>query len=445
MKYIDKLFAELEKHPRHVYIYFLLGAGFLIRLTLVLKGYYSNVMSDFSDDLAYMNLAQNMIQQGLFVTDLQQLGIYSSIVGPAIGWLLYLPALIGGGDWLPVFIMVAAATSFIPVLVYLNGLEYFNYRTAVAASLWAMIYIAFYKNIASAGKDLWMTLGMLLFLWYYGRHLFNKPEIKVKKLVIAGAIYGFLILLDERFLVLSPVFFLFIILNSKRKSFANSTKQALVFTGIVILMLVPWTIRNYMVYERFILVSVRTAPITEKIFGLPHVEYFLIDDNAWYVSPEVLDSVQRGLKGPETQTGEYLGVQQVEAIRLGILPQKFSTAEFMFSNFIEFWQPLDIWYSYKQFGYRFDGKWSLGHNLSILVSYGILIPFMILGLIKLLRHEKGKGVFFCTIIFVYMIFHITMIPFTEYRYRMPLDGILILLAFYSLFSSYKNTEPGNNP
>lgn len=431
-KYINNILEHLERLSVKKYILLLLGIGFVIRLFLVLKGYQSNVMAGFSDDNAYMNLALNMIQQGLFVTDLQQLGTYSSVVGPGMGIILYIPALIGGGSWIPVFILVAFGSALIPVFIFLAGREYFGIMTAYAASIWAMLYVPFYKNVASAGKDLWMTLGFIIFIWYFGRYLFDKKEITIKDILVSGVIYGFLILLDERFLVLSPVFFFFMVLNFSGPKTTVCVKQALLFAGVVILMLVPWTIRNYIVYERFILVSVRTAPVTEKLFGLSHIEYFPSSINAWYVSPEVIDSIQKGIKGPETETGEYLSPQQVDAMRQGIVPHKFSGGEYLLSNFIEFWQPMDIWYAYKQDGYRFDGKWSVMHNISILFSYGVLIPFFIWGVIKLYKVKRNHALLFISLILLYMVFHMVMVPFTEYRYRMPLDSILILLAFYSI-------------
>ena len=215
--------------------------------------------------------------------------------------------------------------------------------------------------------------------------------------------------------------------------------KAFLFSALVIIFSSPWLIRNYKVYNRVILVSIRTAPYTEKLLRYEHIDYTVPHEGRWYISETRIDSIKNNLiKNPE-QLEKIKTPQQIDAIKKGVLPHNFNYLETIWSSFLNFWEPVDFLYGYYQTGHRFDGKWSFKHNLSIGFSYGIMLLFSLFGFYYLFRKNKEYSILFLSVILIYMLLHILLIPYTNSRYRLPLEPIIIIYGSYGLikiFSTY---------
>jgi hypothetical protein len=148
--------------------------------------------------------------------------------------------------------------------------------------------------------------------------------------------------------------------------------------------------------------------------------------------------------------GRVLSGQQYDAIRNhNLVPYKFSFLKNAWMSFRTLWKPIDITYNYTTGGYRFDGKWSWKHNMAIGLLYGLLLPFGFAGLLHLARKKNKLAVFFGSVLLFHTVIHVLFIPFTRFRYRIPVDFILIILGCSSmlvLFSwfiqEFINRDPG---
>jgi hypothetical protein len=116
----------------------------------------------------------------------------------------------------------------------------------------------------------------------------------------------------------------------------------------------------------------------------------------------------------------------------GKLPRSFSFIENALMSFRTLWKPVDITYNYTTGGYRFDGKWSLLHNLAVGMTYGILLPFFVIGWISLYRSNRRIAIFLLLILVYHTLIHIVFIPFTRNRYRIPIDFIIIILGWHGI-------------
>ena len=130
--------------------------AFTIRLAFAIYSYNKNVMANFRDDLAYMNFAENVIEQGPFVLDIQQLDPSAKVVGPGIAWIMSIVMLIFGHNWLPIFILNVFISSLTCVLIYLFALELFNKKVAIISLIWCVFYISFIKYVPTSGKEIWI-------------------------------------------------------------------------------------------------------------------------------------------------------------------------------------------------------------------------------------------------------------------------------------------------
>lgn len=436
---VIELSNHMINHKRIAWFLFLIALA--IRLLFAVYSFRNEAYLNLVDDLAYFDYGKNVLSQGIFVPDLEELGLTPSVVGPGIGWIMGLIFLLFGESWLNIFVFSAIISAFITLFTYKLSDRLFGKSVAFWASLWSILFIAFIKPVPTCGKDLLMTL-LFLMVVYYSSVLLSK-SFKHYKVFILGLLYFLLIHTDERFLIFGPMIFVFLIFANK-KSFKNGLLQALIFTVITGAFSLPWLIRNYQVYDRIILISVRTAPYTEKIFGYDHVEYFEIPENRNYISPAQIDSIVSGILQPNTD-GEIIlknlkhenrplivRSQYIDALKKGYYPHEFTKTEKIKANFTNFWEPVDMIYDFNRDGYRFDGKWSMKHNLMIGFTYGLLLPFFIFGLILLLIRKPLWGASLLIIILSYSMLHVLLIDFTNERYRIPLEPFIIIIAFYAM-------------
>ena len=87
--------------------------------------YKNNVVKSFCDDLAYMNFAENVLDQGPLIFDNSQLSKTAKIVGPGLPWIMALVMKFLGKGWLQIFIFNSIVSSLITVLLFFLGEKIF--------------------------------------------------------------------------------------------------------------------------------------------------------------------------------------------------------------------------------------------------------------------------------------------------------------------------------
>jgi hypothetical protein len=56
----------------------------------------------------------------------------------------------------------------------------------------------------------------------------------------------------------------------------------------------------------------------------------------------------------------------------------------------------------------------------------------------LYRTNRRFFYLFITVIVVYVLVHALTIPYTNWRYRLPLDAVFILVGWYGIVNAYKS-------
>ncbi len=425
---MNSILSGLEKNERLSLLVIFLTA-FLIRLVFVIYADSSGVSEGFVDDLAYMKKAEILLEEGLFNWQNEKI----NMIG--LPFVMALTMGIFGKHWMALFILNSFVGAFTSVLIYKTGKLVFSWKVGFAAGLWSSIYILFLKYTATSGKEPWMVLFFMLILYLAAAFLKageTEKKKKIKLTVLTGIIYTIFIHFDERYFSYIPLILLLLIFAS-----GSSVKEKLRYTvifGIIFLALMaPWLIRNYQVHDKIVILSDRTAHLTDKIFGYKKKNYTLGNvENMWHLSPAQVDSVINGEKF-ETAGGIPIDAKQIEAMKRGNIPEKFSRLERYFSTFVVFWKPIDFYEGYSTYGYRFDGRWSVKHNLSVGLTYGPVLLLSIFALIILFRKKHYFAYFALAIFGWHTIIHVLFIPFARNRYRIPVDGLIIILGMYGLF------------
>ena len=91
---------------RPLFIIFILALS--IRITFAILSYNNRVYESFADDIGYYHFALDILNQGPFVLDVNNLrDNRTNYLGPGLPLVLAIIMMIFGGSWLPIFLVNA--------------------------------------------------------------------------------------------------------------------------------------------------------------------------------------------------------------------------------------------------------------------------------------------------------------------------------------------------
>lgn len=412
--------------------------AFILR---ILYSLYSNFYINFPAHNLYFELAGQIIEQGKIFYETNH--PYYDIVGPMLPWINSLTFLIFGENWLGLFLISSIISAFITVFVFKTALLILDKGSAIFAAFWSGIYPFFIMYSASAGKDIWLSF---FFIWmiYNLIIMFLKDGFSNNRFIIFIVVLAFSILLDERFAVFVPFIFLFILYQETDKFKRLKLTKSVQFIIILTVLLMPWQIRNYYKYQKIVIVSTRTERITDKFFGYEQRENILDEaytlKSEFYIHDYQLDSVISGSK-TITDYGYPIKEEQRYTMADGHLPYAFSPLEAFWSRLQALYKPAQFKGIYQRSGY-FYYKRSLSHNLISLIFYGIILVFLIPGFYLIAKSDRKVVICFGSAIVIYTVIHLLFIPYTNWRYRLPLDTIIIIVGSYGMLRVVKRIISG---
>jgi len=421
----NRLNLDLDRRIVYLFVF-----AFLIRIVLAIVFFVTMDRSNCNyDGNLYYIIAKDIVNQGniFYTTDHP----YKDVVGPITPWLNAATIYLLGDNWLGIFIVNSLISSFMVVIVYKLALWVFDKSTALLAAIWITISPIYLYFIPTPGKDVLMAFFMILIIYIFSKcFIFNKLNLIYfifLIFVVTLSIHN-----DERYFILVPILFIFIFITENNSCERIKFKYSFLFLLSVILLMLPWTARNYKKFDRLVIITTRTERITDKIFGNSPRENTL--DYAYtldyyYIHPVQIDSIISGLK-TRSDGGCEISLAQRKEMANGNFPHKHSVLESYFSRFKEMFSPVNFG-GWSRGGYYYE-KRSLTHNIISLLFYGIMLLFSIPGFYLLYNKYKVLFYLLISIITIYSLIHIFAIPYTVWRYRLPLDSLFILTGAKSI-------------
>jgi 4-amino-4-deoxy-L-arabinose transferase-like glycosyltransferase len=221
------------------------------------------------------------------------------------------------------------------------------------------------------------------------------PFTRMRMSLVAGALYAYLVHIDPQFLLLLPVFAVFLLFFLSHYLVLN-LQYLFLFLSFVIAVSSPWTARNYYVYKQFIPISIEANryvhPLRQKL-------------------PAKVSVMAQG-KIPEISE---------------------SRVERMTENAIEFWRVTDL-------GTRTTAAdasdqdvrkaWSVRHNIISIANYGVLLPFFILGIISVFIRKNRAGILAGMTTLAYFVVRV-FFGGSETA-RLQVEPFIVVLAFFAI-------------
>lgn len=338
-----------------------------------------------------------------------------------------------------------------PWFAWRIGRRVFGERTGLIAAVLSAVYIYF---VYYAGALMTETFYILAILWAFDlATLLMQSRIPAAgsavgtpgRWLLLGLALGIAALLRQSILLFVPFLFLWLTIAVRRRSPVNPIGSAgypwrslfvglLLTTSIVVAMILPWTVRNYFAFHRFVPLNTNAGYVffwaNNPIYGTQFVPILsdqtyqnLIPPNLRDLDEATLDDalMQQGIEFVIADPGHYA------LLSLSRIPVYF-----------EFWPSPDS---------------GLASNLSRVFSFGILLPFMVFGLLHSFRQrrrlttlQRCSITLFYAFIIIYTLIHV--LSWALIRYRLPVDAILIIFAAYAIETTLtrlgvtRSFEPG---
>ncbi|MBN1187224.1 MAG: glycosyltransferase family 39 protein [Bacteroidales bacterium] len=386
----------------------------LVLLTVILRTVFAYIAysktgtTRWADDFYYINAGTKIAEGNWFTyTDMRNY----LIVGPVIPLLVSLFIRLFNNFIIPFFAYNIISTSLMVPVLYLLGKEVFNKKTGWILAIWGIFFIEAFKYSANINKESTLYLFLPLTLLFLIRSI-NQSE-KIKNIIYASLSFAWLIHTDERFFIYLPLFCLgfFLIKPFRLISFS---KLAFVWLFSVLILMLPWSIKNYKIYNQVVILTPRTTVFTSKLWGE-------------YISSGVSQLFDEQAKKEFNVKKFEHGADLIE--HYGLVPREYGKKEAILKAFIHFWQPTFFKPAFIQYGFRIQ-KWSLSHNFASLLFYGIFIPFYVGGIFLMIKRKHFIGIFLAAIPFIHSLMHAFMVWPLE-RYRSPVTFIIVMIGIFT--------------
>ena len=402
MKRIEKFLEYMDQLTERKVLLSIFGISLLIRLLYVIL--MPTVV--FGDATVYDSLAIGLIEGKGYE------GGVGSFIPP--GHPLFLAAIYTLFGYNPQIacIFQAFISSLMCIVIYYIGKTVLNKKIGVISALIAAFYPIFIMYSSFLMTETLFIFLLCLSIFYL---LKVQEEPSVKNLLITGLLLGLTTLTRNVIIGFMPFILIWMLLSSKEKK-----KNLMRFMAIFVIMMVvvsPWTIRNYNVHHEFVLVSSNSgvnlwAGNNPDATGKP---YFDIP----YVN--ITDHVERN-KICSKKAFEFIRENPSNFLILGAKK---------FAYFWGFMLPFFTCYLYGFFIHPIP-KWLFMVSAPLTVlPYAIVLPFAIFGIIFYQKWDK-KASLLLLLIFYYVLLHSVVIAST--RYHLPLVPFLIIFAAYGACS-----------
>ena len=391
----------------------ILLAAVLIRLPIaVYLGDHITVLPGIHDQVSYDALARSLLA-GRGYSFTARWYPFTAANTPTAHWSFIYPLYLVGIYTLTGYHPLAARLvqgivggALICFLIYLIGRRVTNEVTGLVGAALAAAYGYFiYYNVALMTETFFIVLVLLSL--YISLELKEKPTLA--RWALLGLVLGMAGLLRQTFLLFVPFLLLWLYWDLKKDGIP--WWYFTVPVVVIILLIAPWTLRNYRVYGQFLLLNSNAG-------------YALFASNnpnlgTDWRNEEVVVPVPAELTGQnEAQLDRALTQRGIEFILAD--PERYLVLSLDKAlEYFRFW-PVN--------------ESSRISNLNRVLSFGLYLPFMLWGLVLSISRWRS---FVALYLFIIIHTAIHLLSWPSPRYRLPVDAVLMVFAGLALLELAK--------
>jgi len=308
----------------------------------------------------------------------------------APGYLMLLAGTfsIFGASWWTAVGLNAFLGGLTTFFLYRIGERWIGSRAGLIAAIWLGLSAHQIMFASLAMRDTTVTF---LFTWFV--YTLAAPFHRMRSSLWLALLYTLLIMTEPFFLVLLVVLLLYFAFFATHHR-VLSLQYVFLFVLFLLVFNIPWMVRNYAVYRQFVPVSIEAEHYTMPL------EKF----------------ARSTIPSPKAE-----------------IPAEGVVIEPSFAhNTREFWRVMRLHAAPADpaHGVVAQPRWSLRHNLIYLVTYGLLLPFMLLGMLFAWRRRYRAMLIVGGAVVSYAIFRGFMTG--DDRFRLTIEPLIIALAMYGV-------------
>lgn len=234
------------------------------------------------------------------------------------------------------------------------------------------------------------------------------------KWALLGLLLGLAAVLRQTILLWAPIMCVWLGFRTFKRSGRQAAWGMALSVGVIVTMILPWTVRNYMVFGSFLPLNSNAG---YALYSANHPNHGTQFDQD-YAAPLPEDLKTLGLN--EAQWNSELTKHGIQFILED--PRRYLLLSLdRVGIFFNFW---------------FSSESSLASNLMRVLSFGVYLPFFIAGL-WLSRRDWRRCMLVYLFVVAFSALHI--LTWASIRYRLPVDAALMPFAALAIVSLYKFT------
>ena len=388
---------------------FLIVLFLLASFLRILYAFYLKGDIPVSDAAGYDVLGLNILKYGEYAF---QPGIPTAHRTPIYPLFLSGVYFLFGHSYLAVRIIQSLIGGLTCIIIYFIGKKTVNKNVGFIAATISIFYPFFIYYTGYLLVETLVTFLLAVAIYWLITSV-EKPDWK--NLSLSGVFMGLAALCKPTAFVFVPFSVLgFLVILGIRK--VSTYRNIAIYLLFFILTLFPWISRNYIVFQRII-------PSTTQLgYALLDGSMLFNAEHQWRIEQEEQTNpvLLKGKELSEIERDDYYTREALKFIR--------HNPKHMLK--LALWKFLKFWRLYP----HTESIYTYGHSKTLLVlisllSYGILLPFSIIGIMFSIRKWK-QFTFFYGLIVSFTIIH--LIVWSQIRYRLPIMPYMVVFAAFSL-------------
>ena len=393
-----------------------------------------NEIPEYSDGISYNNYANEILKSDSWINSKDFYGDFRPPGYPL--FLAFVYSIFGTNNFIAVYVIQCLLNVVSIVYIYMLALKLIDKKVAVMSIVFSGMYYYYYYYAGMILRESVVQLCVISIFYHFYTILVEKHEniFKKKDVYMFVVAYVYLVHTDAKYMFYFP-FFIIIYLHYKinKKQITNLIK----IVCLISLLMVPWIIRNYFVYDKFVLVNTRTLDrYAERLLSKmkksdePKKENFDSVENFPTEEERILVKSGIGI--------EKYSKNEIYLIRNDVYPPKTYIEKSIY-RFKEMWFPVRFSCDYDFWPPRCRLPYSNKHNAVSIVWYFTIFPFFVAGMIIAIVKKNKKIIYIIFPIFIHALLHIITM-FGKERHRIQIDSFIIILAMFGMVNIYNNVK-----
>ncbi len=354
-------------------------------------------------------------------------------VTPFYSTLVALSYYIGGNNYTSAYGLNVLLNCLTILILYFTLNILINHKIISFFLCFSMIfyYILWSMNF-SILMEITTVFFMSLDLYLIAKFYYNQ---KINYLYLASAFQAILCLINNRFIVLQIVFWILLLIYIilKQRHFIKNYFYSL---SLFILVLSPWFIRQYIVYDQFVFFTPLWHNVIEKKFGfLDKVNVSTDADKVREITKKPLSYIEylNEIQANEKFNKESFTKEKYQKLIVGISENKKSI---ILENFLNYFSIYN-----NEFRFVNSSDYRLVYPSGKVKKYTqivFLIPLMLMSLVASLIAVYKKN-YYVILLMAFFVTHVLLFSFWGFieRYRITIIPIIFILGAYGMVEVYK--------